>query len=149
MPILQRSALVPYTHIQMYALVDNIEAYPTFLPWCKTAQELKRNSDEVQATLTLAYGGFEKSFTTLNRLQPNKMIEIKLVHGPFQQLEGFWRFEPMGDKGCRVSLDLEFEFSNKLIAMAFGPMFKQVTETLVNAFCKQAEVAYGSRSVAD
>ena len=149
MTILQRNALVPYSCAQMYDLVDNIEGYAEFLPWCKKADVLSRTQDEVRATLTLAYGGFEKAFTTCNRLQHHKMIEIRLVDGPFRHLEGFWRFDALPDnQGCQVSLDLEFEFSNKLIGMAFGPVFKQTTEALVSAFCKQAEVVYGKGTVA-
>jgi ribosome-associated toxin RatA of RatAB toxin-antitoxin module len=126
----------------MYQLVNDIATYPAFLPWCKASEIVSQNEDEIHAKLTLAGGGFQKSFTTCNYLQLNKMIEIRLLDGPFRQLEGFWRFESM-DSGCRVVLDLEFEFSSKLIGMAFGPIFNQVATTLVDAFCKRAKEVYG------
>lgn len=143
MPIIQRNAIVPYSAAQMYQLVDDIALYPEFLPWCETATIHYRNEDEVSATLSLAWKGMSKSFTTCNRTQKDKMIEIRLVDGPFKQLEGFWRFSPLGNEGSKVSLDLEFEFSNFLIAMAFGKVFEQVSDTLVGAFCERAKKVYG------
>jgi ribosome-associated toxin RatA of RatAB toxin-antitoxin module len=92
--------------------------------------------------LTLAGGGFQKTFTTCNRLQINKMIEIRLVDGPFHRLEGFWKFDQQGT-GCQVTLDLSFEFTNKLLALAFGPVFHQVASSLVEAFSKRADQVYG------
>lgn len=143
MPIIHRNVLVPYNVAKMYQLVNDIEAYPEFLPWCKGSQIISRNEDEIRATLLLAGGGLQKSFTTCNRLQPNKMIEIRLLDGPFRQLEGFWRFEAAAGDGCHISLDLEFEFSNKLIALAFGPIFNQMANTLVDAFYQRAIQVYG------
>ncbi len=144
MPIVHRALSVPYTAAEMYQLVNDVESYAQFLPWCKSSRVLSKDEDEIRATLTLASSGFQKSFTTCNRLQLNKMVEIKLLDGPFQQLEGFWRFEAH-DAGCRVIMDLEFEFSNKLIALAFGPIFNQIASTLVEAFCNRATEVYGSR----
>jgi ribosome-associated toxin RatA of RatAB toxin-antitoxin module len=89
----------------------------------------------------LAGGGFQKSFTTCNRLQKDKMIEIRLLDGPFRQLEGFWRFDAEGEH-CQITLDLEFEFSSKLLALAFGPVFNQVANSLMDAFCKRAQHVY-------
>ncbi len=143
MAIVSRSAIVPYTSAQMYQLVDNIERYPEFLPWCRSSEVLQRDDDEVRATLELARGGIQKSFTTLNRLQKNKMIEIRLVDGPFRHLEGFWRFEPLQDKACKVLLDMEFEFANKLLSIAIGPVFHQIANSLVDAFCERAQQVYG------
>ncbi len=145
MPAINRNALVPYSPAEMFALVDDVAAYPQFLPWCKNARVLSRDEDEVHAALDLARGGFEKSFTTCNRLQKNKMIEMRLVEGPFRHLEGFWRFEPIGESACKVSLDLDFEFANKLVGMAFGPVFSQIANTLVDSFCKRASDVFGKR----
>lgn len=145
MPAINRNALVPYSPAEMFALVDDITAYPQFLPWCKSSQVLSRNDDEVRATLDLVRGGFEKSFTTLNRMQKDKMIEIRLVEGPFRHLEGYWRFEPVGEQGCKVSLDMDFEFSNKLVGLAMGPIFSQIANTLVDSFCKRAVDVFGAR----
>ncbi|MEQ6342182.1 MAG: type II toxin-antitoxin system RatA family toxin [Gammaproteobacteria bacterium] len=145
MTIVSRSALVAYAASEMYALVDDIKTYPDFLPWCKTATILSRDEDEVRASIELARGGIQKSFTTCNRLQHNKMIEMRLVEGPFRHLEGFWRFDALGERACKVSLDMDFEFSNKLVGMAIGPVFNQIVNSLVDAFCARAVDVYGQR----
>jgi len=145
MTTINRNALVPYSSSEMYRLVDDIPGYAEFLPWCKTAEEIRRDEDEVTARLALAYSGMEKSFTTRNRIHKDKMIEMRLVEGPFKHLEGFWRFDPLGEQACKVSLDLEFEFSNRLVGMAMGPVFSQIANTLVDAFSKRAEQVYGKR----
>jgi len=143
MTTVNRSALVPYTAQQMYALVDDIARYPEFLPWCSKSQEISRNTEEVQATLTLHWKGLSKAFTTRNLLQPYKMMEIRLVNGPFKHLEGFWQFAALGDQGCKVELSLEFEFTNPLISLAFSKMFEQISLELVGAFCTRAADVYG------
>lgn len=143
--IINKSALVPYRAGEMYALVDDIAAYPQFLPWCIDARELSRDADEVRAVIELARGGVQKAFTTCNRLQKNKMIEIRLIEGPFRHLEGFWRFAALAPESCKVSLDMDFEFSNKLVGLIFGPVFNQITHALVDAFCKRAQQVYGKR----
>ena len=146
MPTISRSALVPYSPADMYALVDDIASYPSFLPWCTEARESHRDEDEVQATIRLSKGSLNKSFTTCNRLQHGKMIEMRLVEGPFKHLEGFWRFDQLEDgAACKVSLDLDFEFSNRIVGMAIGPVFNQVANTLVDAFVTRAREVYGAR----
>lgn len=144
MTIIHKQLTVPYSAEQMYELVNNIGDYPHFLPWCKASEILSENADEIQARLLLAGGGFEKSFTTCNRLHPHKMIEIRLLDGPFRQLEGFWRFKSLPEQGSEVILDLEFEFTNKLLGFAFGSVFNQVATTLVDAFNQRARTLYGS-----
>lgn len=129
----------------MYDLVDDIAAYPQFLPWCTATRVLSRDEDEVRAIINLARGGMQRAFTTCNRLQKNKMIEIRLVEGPFNHLEGFWRFTALTDQHCKVALDMDFEFSNKLVELVFGPVFNQITNTLVDAFCKRALQIHGQR----
>jgi ribosome-associated toxin RatA of RatAB toxin-antitoxin module len=143
MPIIHRSAMVPYSCKQMYELVNDIGRYHEFIPYCASSVVHAQSQDEIRATLTLAAKGFEKSFTTLNRLHPHRMMEIQLIDGPFKQLEGFWRFEEKAENGCEVILDLEFELSNKLFAMMFGPMFQQIASTLVDAFVLRAKQQFG------
>lgn len=126
----------------MYALVNDVEKYHEFVPWCVTSVVLEQREEEIRATLGFASKGLSKTFTTLNRLQPHKMVEIRLVDGPFRQLEGFWQFDVVGEGKTRVSLDLEFEFSAKLVGMVFGPVFHQVASTLVDAFCDRAVAVY-------
>ncbi len=143
MPLVSRSALVPYSAAQMYALVDDIERYPEFLPWCRSAHERMRSADEVHGTLEMQRGPLQHAFTTHNRLQQGKMIEMRLVDGPFRHLEGFWRFTELGDHATRVSLDLEYEFSSRLLQIAIGPVFAQIANTLVDAFCVRAKELHG------
>ncbi len=145
MTTLSRNALVPYSPSEMYDLVNEIERYPEFLPWCKSTEVHERSEDEVKATIELAKGGIHKSFSTHNRMQPGKMIEIRLVEGPFSHLHGFWRFDPLGESASKVSMDMEFDFSNRLLGMAVGPVFGQIVSTLVDAFVKRAREVYGTR----
>lgn len=145
MPTINRSALVPYSAAQMYALVDDIDAYSEFLPWCRSSRVLTRDEDQVRATIEIARGGVNKSFTTINRLQHHKMIEIRLVEGPFQHLEGFWRFDQLREDACKVSLDLDFEFSSRIMGMMIGPVFGQIAGSLVDAFVQRAQQVYGER----
>lgn len=146
MPDINRHKIVPYTPEQMYALVNDVASYREFLPYCTESYLVSCGPDEIRATLTFARSGMHKSFTTLNRMQPHKMIEIRLVNGPFKHLEGFWRFDLREKDHCRVSLDLEFEFSSRLLALMFGPLFNQVASMLVDAFCKRAETVYGKKT---
>lgn len=145
MTSISKSALVPYSPAQMFALVDGIEVYPEFLPWCRATQVLSRTDDEVRATIALSKGGVEKAFTTCNRNQKNKMIEMRLVEGPFKRLEGFWRFDALGDEGCKVSFDLEFEFASRMLDMVVGPVFSQIANSLVDSFHRRAVEVYGKR----
>lgn len=143
MPVVNKTALVAFSANDMFNIVDDVEKYSEFLPWCGESSVLSRNHDEVKATVEISHSGIKKSFTTLNRVQPGKIIEIQLINGPFKHLHGFWRFQPLGDQGCKVSLDLEYEFSSKLLGVAIGPVFSQIANTLVDAFCKRAESIYG------
>jgi ribosome-associated toxin RatA of RatAB toxin-antitoxin module len=104
---------------------------------------LSRSEDEVRATLEIAHGSLRKSFTTRNRTQMDKMIEMRLEEGPFRHLEGFWRFDVLGEQASKVSLDLDFEFSSKLVGLAMGPVFSQIANSLVDAFTKRAVQVYG------
>jgi ribosome-associated toxin RatA of RatAB toxin-antitoxin module len=145
MPDIKKRAIVPYTPAEMFNLVNAIEEYPQFVPWCKSTDILSRDADEVRATLNFARGALSKSFSTLNRLQHDKMIEIRLLEGPFKHLEGFWRFNPLPKNSCEILLDLEFEFSSRLMGFAFEPFFAQVANMLVDVFCKRAAEVYGNR----
>lgn len=145
MPIVNKSALLPYSAAEMYMLVNDIEAYPTFLPWCKSSTIISVSADEIKACLDLSRSGINKSFTTCNRLQKDKMIEMRLVDGPFRHLEGFWRFEGLNETSCKVMFDMEFEFSSRILGLTVGPVFSQITNSLVDAFSKRAVEVYGKR----
>lgn len=144
MTTISKNALVRYSVAEMFALVNDIEAYPQFLPWCRSARVLSRSADEIRATLELARGGIQKSFTTSNRLQSNKMIEIRLVEGPFRHLSGFWRFDQLGEQACKVSLDMSFELA-PLLDFVIGPVFHTIANSLVDAFHARAVQMYGKR----
>jgi ribosome-associated toxin RatA of RatAB toxin-antitoxin module len=121
----------------MFNLVNDIEKYHEFLPYISKGIVHHRDDAEVQATLEILAGGVTKSFTTRNRLQVNKMIEIRLIDGPFRHLEGFWRFDEVPE-GCQISFDLEFEFANKMFSMFLGPIFEQIADKMVDSFCDRA-----------
>lgn len=143
MTTIHRVLTVPYSPEQMYQLVNNIQRYPEFLPWCSHATVLSETSDEIRATLILSYGGLRKSFTTCNRLQKNKLIEIRLLDGPLSQLEGFWQFESLNPTTSQVTLDLEFEIAHRLFNLPFQAIFHQVANSLVDAFNQRAKQVYG------
>jgi ribosome-associated toxin RatA of RatAB toxin-antitoxin module len=143
MAIVKRSALVPYRPEYMFGLVNDIESYPRFLPWCRSTRIHSRNEDEVRATIQISKGALQKSFTTVNRLQKNKMMEIRLVEGPFRRLEGFWLFDALGEDGCKISLDLNFEFAGPVMSRIVGPVFHQIANSLVDSFCKRARDLHG------
>lgn len=142
---IMRSALVPFSPTQMYELVNTIEDYPEFLPWCAGTQILSRSATEIQATVHVAKGIFHKSFTTTNRLLPNQRIEMRLVQGPFSHLEGTWEFIPTA-QGTQVTLNLSFEFANRLATLTLGPLFQQIASSMVQAFTQRAYQVYVNRS---
>jgi ribosome-associated toxin RatA of RatAB toxin-antitoxin module len=142
---IQKSALVPYSAGEMFALVADIESYGKFLPWCGGARIVARAADSVTAAIDIAYHGVHKTFTTRNRLEPGRLMELQLVDGPFKFLHGYWRFEALDDKACKISLDLNFEFSNRLLALAIGPVFSGIANGLVDSFRRRAEEMHGKR----
>lgn len=145
MNTLKRSALVPYSAHQMFELVNHIEDYPRFLPWCHNSEILSRTDTEVVAKLEINWKGMHKSFTTRNLLIPNQSMKMELVDGPLKHLDGLWQFHPLNDHACKVQLDLEFEFAGSFIDRLFEPVFQHIANTLVDAFCKRAVAIYGTR----
>ena len=139
---IHKSALVPYQPAQMYALVDDIDAYANFLPWCSKSIVLKRETNSVDASLEIKYGKLHKSFTTRNLNSPFTVIEMQLLDGPFKHLHGKWLFTPLGQEGTKVELLLEFEFASKLMDMTVGPVFSHIANSLVDAFTKRAKEVY-------
>jgi ribosome-associated toxin RatA of RatAB toxin-antitoxin module len=140
---IHKTAIVPYSAEQMYVLVNDIETYPQFLPWCKSANILSQNGAHIVASIAMGISGLEKSFTTNNVLKPNDSIEMRLLEGPFSHLHGFWKFQPLGDDGCKISFDMQFEITNKLLKMTLGPVFSKIVNSLVDAFVKRANELYG------
>ena len=143
MTTISKTALVSYSPEEMFRLIDDIESYPEFLPWCGKATEISRDEKNVEASVLISHSGFNKEFTTKNKNTAFSKIEMHLLNGPFKNLDGIWLFEALGDTACKVSLNLEFEFSSKIVGITLGPIFSKVANTLVDAFIKRADVVYG------
>ena len=137
-----RTALVSYSAMDMYKLVEGVPAYPQFLSWC-TGTEVHEQSDTMQkASLTVLVAGVRQQFTTVNTLVLGEKIEMRLHRGPFRNLQGQWQFMQLGDAGCKISLELEFEMTSALMSGVFGKGFGKVADRLVDDFCKRAEGVY-------
>jgi ribosome-associated toxin RatA of RatAB toxin-antitoxin module len=142
MTLVQKSALVRFSAKQMFDLVNDIESYPEFLPWCSASRILKREGDIVEAELTISKGGFKKSFSTRNTIDPGGKITVSLLEGPFTYLEGVWNFMPLREDASKISLDLEFEMPGVLASLAFGTVFNQICNTMVASFTERAKAVY-------
>ena len=140
-----RSALVPYSAREMFVLVDDVEAYPEFLPWCNDAQVRNRCDDTVEATLELHKGAMSNHFTTLNTRHEFTAIELSLVGGPFKYLEGGCQFKDLGVDGSKVILELDFQFKSMLVDMMFGAFFEDTCNSMVDAFARRAVQIFGKR----
>lgn len=145
MRTVHRSALVPYTAREMFVLVDDVESYPKFLPWCNDVEVHDRTKEVVEATLELHKGAVSNHFTTRNTRREFETIDIALVGGPFRHLAGGWQFTEIGADGCKVVLELDFEFESMLVDMMFGTFFEDTCNSLVDAFTNRAKVIYGAR----
>jgi len=129
----------------MFNLVADIERYPIFLPWCRSATVHARTPSEVTASLEIARGPFRKSFTTRNRMADPARIDIELVDGPFSRLDGYWSFEGIAARRCKVGFEVQFEISNRVVARVLAPLFEEIARTMVDAFSRRAHQVYGSR----
>lgn len=143
MPVVSKSALVAHSTAKMFDLVNDVESYPQFLPWCSATKLLSRTDELLCGELEVSRAGIRQRFSTCNLLYPTERIEIRLKEGPFKQLEGAWQFTELREDACKVELQLHFEFSGMLINKAFGAVFNQIAGTLVDAFCKRANEVYG------
>jgi ribosome-associated toxin RatA of RatAB toxin-antitoxin module len=139
----KRSALIAESPARMYALVNEIERYPEFVPWCTAARVDARKEGEVVATLTIKRGPVKSEFTTRNLLEADKRVLMQFVSGPFRVLEGLWTFTALGDLGCRVELEMRFEFANRLTNALFAPLFEDTAGSLVDAFVNRARSTRG------
>jgi len=127
----------------MYALVNDVASYPEFLPWCRGSEVIESAPDRMLARLELARAGVSRWFTTRNALIPGRRIAIVLEHGPFKALHGAWAFEPVGT-GCKVTLDMEFEFDSLLLDLTLGPFLQDTFASLLDAFVKRAAERHGA-----
>jgi ribosome-associated toxin RatA of RatAB toxin-antitoxin module len=128
----------------MYALVENIEAYPEFLPWCSAARVDWREGEKLEATIEMKRAGARHSFSTRNRLRADQSIQMQLIDGPFKSLQGRWDFNALGESGSKVGLELEFEFSSRMLDSLLGAFFEQTCDSMVEAFTRRAQHVYGT-----
>ncbi len=142
-PNVKKSALVLHSADNMFALVKDVASYPEFLPGCHSTRILEEDENEVCAELVVARMGIKQAFSTCNHFEQGKWMSLDLKEGPFRKLSGGWRFTPLRDDACKVELDLEFEFAGSLIDKAFGSVFRQWADNMVDAFCKRADEVYG------
>ncbi len=142
---ISKTTIVPYTSEEMYVLVNDIESYPIFLPWCTAAKITSQEEERLTASLSLALGKIKQSFTTENTMHNSSRIDMQLIEGPFKHLTGYWRFIQEGDRSCHIHLHMHFEFKNKIIKHILGKVFYKVMDTLIDSFAQRAQHIYGSR----
>lgn len=141
-----RSAIVEHPADFLYALVDDIEAYPQFLPWCLAAQVHERAPGRAVATLTVGIKGIRQAFTTENTNRPGESIDMNLIEGPFKRFAAAWRFTPLGPDATRIGFTLEYRFSSRLLARALEPLFSKIADTMVSSFGRRADALRGKAS---
>lgn len=140
----EKTVLIEHSAAQMFDLVDTCEDYPAFLPWCSRAEVLERNDIKTVATLHIGYRGVKTDFTTENtKIRPTEM-RLRLVSGPFRQLEGIWRFKPLTENACKIEFQLTYDFSSKVFEKIIGPVFGQIANSFVDAFVRRADQRYGA-----
>ena len=146
MATIKRSALVPYSVHDMYSLVNDVSSYPQYVEGCVAVDIIEHTQEKMQATLKLKKAGLQLSFTTCNQLIVDQSIDMQLQDGPFEHFSGIWQFKALNDSACKLSLDLEFEFKSRTFGRLATPMFSEVANNLVDAFCQRAEYIYKRES---
>jgi ribosome-associated toxin RatA of RatAB toxin-antitoxin module len=142
--VVTKTVLVGYSAERMFALVDAVETYPQFLPWCSGTNVVYRDDTRMRATIHINYHGAKQSFTTENTKEPPRGLKVKLVEGPFRILDGEWRFFPLNENACKIDFRLHYEFASKLLERLVGPVFGYIANTMVDAFVKRADKLYGA-----
>ncbi len=139
---IKRTALVSHSAMEMYELVADVPSYPGFLSWCTGSEVHEQGSDMQIASLTVVVAGIRRQFTTINTLFVGERVELRLLEGPFRNLQGEWTFAALGDDGCRISLQMEFEMTRGPMAVLFGTGFGKIANRLLDDFCKRADEVY-------
>lgn len=147
-----RSALLPFSASQMFSLVDDVESYPQFLNWCQSVDVVERNLSDVIAKMNIAYGKLAFAFTTKNTIMPDQRINLELVQGPFSNFAGHWKFTPLqssahqmeqgGLQGCKVSLELDFDFQSGFASGMLAKVFEKITASQLDAFEQRAHALF-------
>lgn len=146
MKTVHKSVLIWYSPHEMYVLVTDVDQYAQFLPWCDHARVVQEHSDGMTAELGISFGGVRQSFTTRNTHVVDRVVDMKLLNGPFSRLDGHWQFLPLGDgsqRACKVELTLNYGFDSAALSKLVGSVFDKIAESLVDAFVKRAEQVYG------
>jgi ribosome-associated toxin RatA of RatAB toxin-antitoxin module len=141
---IQRTALVLHPAMDMFRLVRDVPSYPEFLSWCTHSEVHEQTAEQQLATLEVKVSGVRQKFTTRNRFVPGEQLTMSLVEGPFRRLSGEWQFAQLGEDGCKITLLLEFDFSNRVLSSAFRRGFTHIADKLVSDFCQRADAYYGS-----
>jgi ribosome-associated toxin RatA of RatAB toxin-antitoxin module len=143
MAVVHKSVFLGYSAEQMFALVNKIEDYPHFLPWCGEVDVRQQGENELIATLAIHYHGVKQSFTTQNTNLPPTSIKMSLLEGPFKHLDGIWSFKPLRADACKIDFELHYEFSSKVLEQIIGPVFSMIANSFVDSFCRRADEVYG------
>jgi ribosome-associated toxin RatA of RatAB toxin-antitoxin module len=133
-----RSAIAEHAAREMFDLVDDIESYPKFLPWCLDATVDERSAAGTRATLTVGLRGLRQTLTTHNENRPGETISMRLVRGPFRHFSAAWRFTPLSPQASRIEFSLEYEFASRALAKLLEPLFEHIADTMVDAFTRRA-----------
>lgn len=139
----QRTVLVPYSDAQMFELVAGVEKYPEFMPWCGGAEVRSRDEHGMEASIVIAFAGLKQRFSTRNKHDFPKQIDLELVDGPFSQLVGHWYFQALSPDACKVLFTMEYEFSNRALELVVGPVFNRIATSFIDSFTKRAQAVYG------
>lgn len=135
---INKSAIVLHSSKKMFQLVDSVENYPRFLPWCGSTQILERDNSKTIASIEINYKGIRQTFTTENTKKQNKEMMIKLIDGPFKSLSGQWIFKNLDNDSCQIELKLEYQFSNIILEKLISPVFNMIANTFIDEFIKEA-----------
>jgi len=138
----KKNVIVQHSAEKMFDLVDRIEDYPLFLPWCGGSEVLVRNDEITRASIQIKYSGVNQSFTTQNTKNYPHRIDLKLIDGPFKVLEGHWIFKSISNEACSIDFHLHYEFSNFILDKLISPIFNQIANTFVDGFVAQADKIY-------
>ena len=141
---IEKSVLIGYSAARMFALVDKVEDYPTFLPWCGGSSVVPQNESVTHATIVIDYHHIKHSFTTENVRKPPELITMTLLNGPFKNLDGHWRFIPLAEDACKIEFRLHYTFAHIFLEKLVGPVFFVIANSFVEAFIERAEEVYGS-----
>lgn len=143
MAVVHKTVFLGYSSEQMFTLVNDMEEYPNFLPWCGGVEIRHLDESRLLATLGINFHGVKQSFTTENTNSSPTQIKMILVKGPFKHLTGTWNFKALRADACKIEFDLEYEFSSKLLEQVIGPVFNKIAHSIVESFCKRANAIYG------